>query len=82
MLPTLDVSKDHDWTPERITELRARLGWTQKKFGQYLYDYDPATAQTYVSRLESGNRKPGAAARKTLERRETQTEQESSSSLT
>ena len=73
-MPTLQVPADHDWTPERIRNLREHLGWTQTEFGQYVYDYSAANAQTYVSRLESGDRKPGAAARKTLQRLEEQAE--------
>ena len=68
------VPADHDWTPERIKNLREDLGWTQTKFGQYVYDHDSSTAQNQISRLESGDRKPGAAARKTLQRLEEQAE--------
>jgi len=58
------------WTPDKIRELRDRLGMSQAAFGQELFDDDPGPAQTRVSRIERGKVRPSSAARRTLRRLE------------
>ena len=59
---------DTDWTPNQIKHLRADRGQTQTAFGLDLCDVDEGSAQTIVSRLETGKVKPSAAMRRTLQR--------------
>jgi DNA-binding transcriptional regulator YiaG len=66
--PRHDMTEE--WTPERIRDLRDRLGMSQAAFGQELFDDDPHPAQTRVSRIERGKVKPSSAARRTLRRLE------------
>lgn len=42
------------WTPDRIRELRKRLGLTQKKFSELI-----GVTDIYVNYLEKGVRTPG-----------------------
>jgi DNA-binding transcriptional regulator YiaG len=65
-----------DWTPKRIKALRKRLGMTQGTFGTELFDYSASVAQPKVSHLESGDYKPSAAVRRTLQRLEAKADQE------
>ena len=43
-----------EWTPERIRELRAYVGWTQAELGDYLGYGTGATVR--VSELENGKK--------------------------
>jgi len=61
---------DTDWTPDRIKRLRAARGQTQAAFGLDLCDVDEGSAQTIVSRLETGKVMPSAAMRRTFQRME------------
>ena len=52
-----------EWTPEKLKELRKRLGKTQKEFGEML-----GVHVVTVIRWESGSFNPSKMAIKTLER--------------
>jgi len=66
---TIEMDED-DWTPDRIQRLRSTRGQTQTAFGLDLCDVNEGSAQTIVSRLETGKVKPSAAMRRTFQRME------------
>jgi DNA-binding transcriptional regulator YiaG len=70
MMNTANTTESDDWTPDRIESLRKERGQSRAEFGLDIYDATESGAYSMVHRMEHGERSPGSAARKTLERME------------
>jgi DNA-binding XRE family transcriptional regulator len=60
------------WTPERVRELRAALGKTQKEMGKEIWSGSGATGRKNLANVERGANRPSASAARALERLEDQ----------
>jgi hypothetical protein len=63
-------TRDTDFTPQEIRDLRDRRGQSQTEFGLDIYGGDPGQAQVRASELERGERQPSLAIERTLQRME------------